>query len=658
MRLKTKLVLAATAVTLFVVLLLSGLFISELLRQRIEQTATFNEALASQIRSTVRHALESGLSHDPTVGSSEAELMRAVRDDLRNDEPLRAQMAAIIRTSLTVQDVSVTDVHGMVLTSTDPDTLDQPLASRNALQNVAVSGLLHQWREVFGSQHVFDLSSVLTRKGQPFLFVHIGVRSTFIRASFAPGLRDALIFALPATLLLVFGAGALTNIALRPLETVNAQLELLTGGTDEDGAVMVDGILEMPDTMVRVAKTIDRLERTMRSKETRYIALQTNMEQMLDTLRDGVLLFAPDRTTGELRSVMVSDAVALFLRAPSDETALPGHADLVGRRADEIFAPESALGAAVTVAFEREDSAPNFVVLEDGRQVQISLDRIPDGNTPGTDIGIMLTLRDIDSAVQLEQELEVSRRLAAIGRITAGVGHEVKNPINAMVLHLELLRGKLAVTGEPGMAAQRHVNILASEMQRLDRVVQTLADFSRPMELRLRVVDIRDVVASVIDLTWEQMKENNVVVKAEAVHGALLVHVDSDLLRQAILNLVLNGMQAMPEGGLVNIKLRRENQLAVIEVCDKGTGIDAELLPRIFDLYFTTKKTGSGIGLATTYRILQMHGGSLAVRSTTEGRPGERGSVFTVSLPIASKGSNMRTDTATTNGLARRGIRA
>lgn len=656
MRLKTKLVLAATGVTLLVVLLLSGLFIGELLRQRIEQTATSNEVLANQVRSTVRRDLETGLSHDPP-GASETELLAAVAAMLRGDETLRAQMAAIVRYSLTVQDVSITDARGVVLVSTDPDALDQPSADRISLHQIAVKTVLDQWKQVFGPPRLFDLGSALNRNGQPFLVVHIGVRSTFIRASFAPGLRDALVFALPATLVLVMGAGLLTNIALRPLETVNAQLELLTAGAEDDASLPSDVLTDQPDTVLRVAKSIDRLERTMRSKETRYTALQTNMEQMLDTLRDGVLLFTPDRTSGELRSVMVSDAVALFLRTTGDETPPNRDVDLVGRRVEEIFAPESALGTAIRAAFEHDGGAPNPVVLEDGRQVQISLDRIPDGQVPGNDIGIVLTLRDIDSAAQLEQELEVSRRLAAIGRITAGVGHEVKNPINAMVLHLELLRGKLSANGNSSEAAQRHVSILASEMQRLDRVVQTLADFSRPMELRLKVVDLRDVVASVIELTWEQMKESNVTVKAEATLGPILVHVDSDLIRQAILNLVLNGMQAMADGGMVNILLRRENQLAVIEIRDRGTGIEAELLPRIFELYFTTKKTGSGIGLATTYRILQMHGGALAVRSTTDAKSEERGSVFTVSLPISSPGSKMRLDTSSRSMLAERGLR-
>jgi hypothetical protein len=277
MRLKTKLVLAATGVTLLVVLLLTGLFIGELLRQRIEDTATSNEVLANEIRDTARHALVSGLSREP-VGPSEAELMNAVTRVLRGDETLQAQMAQHVRYSLTVQDVNITDARGVVLTGTDPDALDQPSTGRIGLRQVASAGPAYQWRQVFGAPHVLDLGSALDRNGRPFLIVHIGVRSTFLKASFIPALRAALLFALPATLVLVLGAGILTNIALRPLETVNAQLELLSAEAEDDGSVVAD-MVGQPDTVVRVAKTIDRLERKIRSKETRYTALQTNMER-------------------------------------------------------------------------------------------------------------------------------------------------------------------------------------------------------------------------------------------------------------------------------------------------------------------------------------------------------------------------------------------
>src|SRR6202042_3854362 len=160
-------------------------------------------------------------------------------------------------------------------------------------------------------------------------------------------------------------------------------------------------------------------------------------------------------------------------------------------------------------------------------------------------MGTLLTLRDIQSMMQLGQELEVARRLAAIGRLTAGVGHEVKNPINAMVVHLELLRGKLAPGGaEAFPGAQRHVDILAGEMQRLDRVVQTLADFSGPMELHLREHDLRQVVGVVTELTAAEMEENGVSASVMAPQEPMMVRVDAELMQEALLNLLLNGMQA------------------------------------------------------------------------------------------------------------------
>jgi len=332
---------------------------------------------------------------------------------------------------------------------------------------------------------------------------------------------------------------------------------------------------------------------------------------------------------------MVSDAVAYFLTTPVSE----GHEGMVGKRLEDIFAPESALGAAVLEAFaDGEQVSAEGVTLEDGRQVQISLDRIDDGLGGGGNMGTLLTLRDMESAAQLGQELEVARRLAAIGKLTAGVGHEVKNPINAMVVHLELLRGKLVPGGREAFSgAQRHVDILAGEMHRLDRVVQTLADFSRPMELHLREHDLRQVVGVVIELTAAEMEDQGVQVTVDAPHEAMMVRADAELMQQAVLNLLLNGMQAMPAGGgSIQVRMRREHQFAVVEVADDGEGIPVDLLPRIFELYFTTKPKGSGIGLAMTYRILQLHGGAMEVRSNADASSPERGTVFTFRLPIAA----------------------
>jgi signal transduction histidine kinase len=161
-------------------------------------------------------------------------------------------------------------------------------------------------------------------------------------------------------------------------------------------------------------------------------------------------------------------------------------------------------------------------------------------------------------------------------------------------------------------------------------VVQTLADFTRPLELHLSDVNLDRLARDVLELTGAEMAEQGVrwVCDAEPVQ----VRADDELLRQALLNLVLNGMQAMPEGGLLKVLVRREGDFAVLSVEDEGGGIAPELMPRIFELYFTTKPKGSGIGLAMTYRIVQMHGGAMEVRS--EASPeAKTGAVFTMRLP-------------------------
>jgi signal transduction histidine kinase len=624
MRLKTKLVVSATGLTFAIVLILSALFVSELLRQRIEQTAGANVVLAHEVWLMTRQAVETGLRAQPPVDKTDAALQTAVASALQSNQPLIDGMNMVVRYSPTVQDVSVTDARGLILVSTDPDALDQQATSRMSLQSVQAGSIASQMKMVFGQPRVLDIVQVLDRNGKPFLMVHVGVRSTFLRASYEPWLKDALIFALLAAFAAMVAAGLLANVALRPIEVISRKLESLTTAA-RDALPPPQEKDSGNDAVVRVSKTIDRLGEQIRSTEAGYTALQANLAQMLDTLRDGVLLFTPDD-----RAVMVSDAVAYFLNKPESE--------LVGKQLEEIFEPGTALGAAVLRAFAGgAQVSAEGVSLEDGRQVQISLDRIEDGLGGSSKMGTLLTLRDTESALQLGQELEIARRLAAIGRLTAGVGHEVKNPINAMVVHLELLKSKLASGDASGLiGAQRHVDILTGEMQRLDRVVQTLADFSRPMELHLREHDLRKVVRAVTELTAAEMLENEVEVIVLAPADPLMVRVDGELIRQALLNLMLNGMQAMPAGGKMRVVIRREHSFAVVEVADEGEGIPPELLPRIFELYFTTKAKGSGIGLAMTYRILQMHGGAMDVRSNADASSPDRGTTFTLRLPIAT----------------------
>ena len=649
MRLRTKLVLTASGLTFFIVLVLSVVFLGELLRQRVETTAETNEQLAQEVLLATRQALDTGFHAHPIRSnpdqSPDDALHDAVVDWLRSSDDLMSAMNGVVLYSKTVQDVSVTDAHGFTIVSTDPDQVNQRAPYRDSFASVRQGSITYEMRQVFGKPRVLDISKTLERKLMPFLVVHIGVRSTFLRNAYEPWLTDALKIALLAIGASVLAAALLATLALRPLVVIGEQLEQLTlsHGQAQEAEEESGKLLEEPkdvDAVGRVNLTIDRLGREMRSREAGYTALQANLNQMLDTLRDGVMLVAPDR-----RAVMISDAVAHFLESSATDGA-PAVDEMVGMRLEEIFSPDTRLGAAVLAAFDRgAQISAETVTLEDGRQVQISLDRIGDtrsnnGRSPGErqEFGTLLTLRDTGTALELEQELEVSRRLAAIGSLTANVGHEVKNPINAMVVHLELLRSKLAAGQLERESAQKHVDILADEMHRLDRVVQTLADFSRPMELELREHDLRRVVEQTIDLAGAEFREHGVMIEKELPAGPIMVRVDAELLRQALLNLLLNAMQAMPNGGVVRMAVRRDQRIAVVEIADNGVGIPAHLLPRIFDLYFTTKPRGSGIGLAMTYRIVKLHGGTMDVRSEADQNSPNRGTTFTLRIPVSVTG--------------------
>ncbi|MBV8894795.1 MAG: hypothetical protein JO266_22935 [Acidobacteria bacterium] len=251
-------------------------------------------------------------------------------------------------------------------------------------------------------------------------------------------------------------------------------------------------------------------------------------------------------------------------------------------------------------------------------------------------------MRDTESVRRIEDEIETSRRLSASSRITRGVAHEVKNPINAIVLHLQLLEQKLEKV-DPD--SKRHMDIIGSEIHRLDRVVQILVDFTRQRDLHMEETDLRRLVAEVALLASPDAEVHGVRIAREMPEEPLLAKVDEDFMKQALLNIVINGEQAMPQGGCLTIRARREEATAVIEVCDQGSGIPKDVQDKIFELYFTTKKGGSGIGLAQTYQIMQWHYGSVEFE-TAEGQ----GTTFRLRLPLleaAAEGASKESEVTT-----------
>jgi signal transduction histidine kinase len=438
-------------------------------------------------------------------------------------------------------------------------------------------------------------------------------------------------FALATALVAAF---LLSNLALRPLEKISRQLDYWTAAGKVTETEAVTKPAPRQDTADLVSNKIEIIGQRMRNVEEVFSALKENLDQILSNLQDGILLFA-----GDNRAVLVSEAARRFLHLEADR--------ILGLPALEIFDSTTVLGNALHKAFERGTTLVQEEILtETGRRIQASVDFIHDDATR-QGLGALVTLHDLESVEKIGSELELSRRLAAIGRLTSGVGHEVKNPINAIVVHLELLKNKVGDT-DPG--ALRHLEIIDSEIHRLDRVVQTLVDFSRPVELDLRPHDLRVVIGDILALATAELSTRGVNLNSDLPSAPLVAKVDGDLLKQAILNVIQNGAQSMPDGGELHVFLEEVRGNALLRIRDEGSGIPDEIREKIFDLYFTTKTGGSGIGLAMTYRILQLHNGSVEVQSG-EGS----GTEFVLSIPLLAPDTGHR-HTRTDSGEIQRGL--
>jgi PAS domain S-box-containing protein len=425
-------------------------------------------------------------------------------------------------------------------------------------------------------------------------------------------MRTQLNRALLSSAILVFFsfvlAAGLSNLALRPLEAIGRRLDVMTAEVPGDEPAVLDRNI---DEYGLVNTKIDRLGRQIRDVREVFSALKENLDQIMGTLQDGLMLF-----TREGKVVLVSASVERFIGRPRGE--------ILGSNVEQIFDDTTRLGQIVLDAFALHEGFPaRTLELGQNRKVQISIDFISEG---GRAIGTLLTMRDAESVRRIENEIELSRRLAAIGRLTSGVAHEVKNPINAIVIHLEILRERML---QMDPETKRHMDIISSEFQRLDRVVKTLVDFSRPMELRLEETDLRTIGDEVVALTSPEAAQLGVKVVHERSPKPMPTRVDEDLVKQALLNVVLNGVQSMQNGGTLTLRSYTTGENGTIEVRDEGTGIPVEMRDKIFNLYFTTKTKGSGIGLAMTYRVLQLHNGALEFESEVG-----KGTTFRLVLPL------------------------
>jgi signal transduction histidine kinase len=619
LRRKTIIVLVITLMVTVMVSAFSYLYIAQILRLRVENANTTAIDLTHQLAYIAKNDLPDFTSTKIDTNNPVA-VRSALVDYLQTDPYLNNLLQSQTSDWSFIYDVMIVDPKGKALLHSNASKVDKIIPPRPDFQQIVGARFRQQIRIVLSEPSVYDVSFPLylstggketTTSDEPFGTIRIGIQTAFLKKEIYGRLLKALYFSITSIFVSLLLAAGISNLALGPLKQISLNLDSFSAGAAETISGEKSDRSDH-DEYGLVSLKIANLGRQIRDSKEIFSALKDNVDQLMAKLQDGLMLFARDS-----RVVLVSAPVEAFLGRPRSE--------LLGHTVQEVFDRNSLLGTALLDAFERRRplSQREFVAT-DGKRVRVSLDFVQEKNSQ---IGALLIMRDTESVQRIGDEIEMSRRLSASGRLTRGVAHEVKNPINAIVLHLQLLQNKLAQQ-EPD--TRRHVDIIDSEIRRLDRVVQTLVDFTRPRDLHLEEIDLRRVLDDVAQLATPDAEQHGVDIQRQRATEPLLVKVDLDLMKQALLNVVINGFQAMPRGGTLTMAARREGSVIIAEIRDQGMGIPRDLHDKIFELYFTTRKDGSGIGLAQTYQILQWHYGTVDFESI-EGS----GTTFRFHLPAA-----------------------
>ncbi len=369
----------------------------------------------------------------------------------------------------------------------------------------------------------------------------------------------------------------------------------------------------------RRASRFDRLLGRVEDLDSRNLAILARrldrerglMETVLDTLREGVLVLNDDG------GVAYANPAALAL-AGLDDAALAGDAP-------PRFPPELAAALAPTVGGGAR-SLEVEVTYPEPRILRVHLTDA-EGPSQGKPLRVAV-LADVSAErVQTEDRVE-SERIDSIMTLAAGVAHEIGNPLNALAIHLQLLRKRLAGVGKEAARSLETVDLLESEVRRLDGIVRNFLGAVRPSRPNLAETGLLEVAAASLALLKDQMEQLGVRATVDVAGEIPPVLADRDQVQQALFNVLKNALEAMDRGGELTLRARSEDDWVVLEVADTGVGIPAEKLTRVFDAYYTTKRDGSGLGLLIVLRILRAHGGRVDISS----QPG-RGTTVTLRFP-------------------------
>jgi signal transduction histidine kinase len=621
---RAKQIAGVTAIVGLTVVLLSSLAAAMVSSLVMNESLSRGKLIALQIYQRAREVVPA--SSDPYAG-------------LRDDPGLRSILQSSVYGE-SVTGASVIDRVGIVVASSDSALIGRPLPPSDDLEPIVAAGPIRQLQVIYSTGRTLEVRQPLILDDAPFGEIRVGVSTLLMRSALSGWLTQTLIVAVVALFVAVLVAGLLAERLLRPIHVIRSGLTRL--GRGEFGVT-----LDLPpgDEFGELGSFFNTVSQQLSADRSALAGQKANLQVAVEHLEDAVALINP---AGEL----IFSNPAMQATLATDTIGKPIATLLAGGHPARTIIEE-------TLASHQSRGPVQVSIHED---VELLLMTQMITGTSGELVGVLLVARNVAYMSRVQSMLAYSRKLVALGRLTAGIAHEVKNPLNAMIIHLELLRTKIrsaaqaaqpqamaaAGTGTLGLSstapvvaalppaaqsALEHVEIIESEIRRLDGVVQGFLKFARPEDLRLAPVRVPDLLAALQSVVEPEAKKNGVKVSMDCSAAIPPVNGDAGMLRQVFLNLAINACQAMPQGGALRIVCAPvSHQRVEVRVEDTGVGIAKEHLSKIFDLYFTTKDHGTGIGLSMVYRIVQLHDGEIEVESTQG-----RGTTFRVLLPQAAE---------------------
>lgn len=582
--------------------------VATLTRVEVQSAVARAELAANLVISQLAVSLRSAAGADPA-------------EVLRRDPRLGSVLTDAQQFTPSVLYLVVADTTDLALCHSDSTQVGASMARHPGLVPAHGLGLLRQFMSIVHQHEAWEVSVPVLLDDRDFGTVRVGLSPGLLREEMQTVLRTQIVkLILQVVLATAFGVAVSWIVILRPLSRIEAGIDHLQRG-DFGYRVPVGS----QDEVGHLARQINTLSEVL-SEERAQLLLQRDtlvsegdtLRRLVDAVDDGLLMIDPRR------QVLMANRTACRILGE-------GFGAMAGRDLREVLSPGHPLVQMVDNAFggdHRLESAPMEFSTGEGDRVYLGTCQVV-GEGPSRQ-GAMITLRDYGRMRQIQEMLDHARVLSRLGKMAAGVAHEVRNPLNAMNIHLELLKQKLGDSW--GAANQTHVDVVQREIARLERVVYGFLRLARLQELSLKPIDVGPFLHELRELVLPEARMAGVEIALDVAGNLPEIYGDEEVLRQALLNLLRNAIQASPAGSApIAVSAYPDGERVRLTVEDCGEGIPVEVQANVFDLYFTTKKEGTGVGLALVQQAVEMHGGSINMRS----KPG-LGTAFIVTLPAFS----------------------